>query len=128
MIRIKALVLLLPLLAAPLAAADETPCRAPTTSAEVAVCEAFRLKADEQSLNQAYQRLLKEMDGPESDDREARAILVKAQRHWVAFREQDCKAKLVDRGDASLRHWYHQNCLREHARLRTRQLNEFRMD
>lgn len=57
-----------------------------------------------------------------------RLTLVRAQRHWVAFREQDCLAKLMLRGEASLRYWYQQDCLREHARLRSRQLNDFRMD
>jgi uncharacterized protein YecT (DUF1311 family) len=86
------------------------------------------LKADEQALNVAYQQLLKQLDSPEPDDRKARATLIKAQRSWVAFREQDCQAKLIVRGEASLRYWYHQHCLREHARLRTKQLNEFLMD
>lgn len=128
MSRLKTLLLLAPLLAAPCAAVEKGPCTAPTTSAEVAACEAFRLKADELALNGAYKRLLGELGGSETNEREARATLVKAQRHWVAFREQDCLAKLSFRGEASLRYWYHQNCMREHARLRTRQLNEFRMD
>lgn len=55
-------------------------------------------------------------------------MLVKAQRNWVAFRDQDCKAMLIARGEATLRGWYHLNCLRSHAELRTRQLDAFRTD
>jgi uncharacterized protein YecT (DUF1311 family) len=124
----RTLLLLAPLLWGPFANAREGPCTSPTTAAEAACCEAFKLKADEQALNEAYRRLLKELEGGEPHEREARATLIRAQRHWVAFREQDCLAKLMLRGDASLRYWYQQDCLREHARLRTRQLNDFRMD
>jgi len=118
------------IVAAPFAAAQDSTCKAPQTTQEVIRCEEFKLKDAEQALNAAYQRLTRELQqkGNEAHEREAHALLVKAQRNWVAFREQDCKAMVTARGGGTLQPWYYLNCMRSHAQLRTKQLETFRSD
>ena len=126
----KKLVPLAALVWASYAMAQDEACKAPDTTAAILRCEELRLRHAEQALNAAYRRLAGELQqrGSEAHEREARALLVKAQRNWVAFREQDCKALFTARGDGSLRPWYYLNCMRSHAQLRTKQLETFRSD
>lgn len=117
-------------LGAQCAAAQDDPCKSATTTVDILRCEESRLKHAEEALNAAYRRLTGELQqkGSEPHEREARALLVKAQRNWVAFREQDCKAMFTARGGGTLRPLYYLNCMRRHAELRTKQLETFRSD
>ncbi|MBD9412035.1 lysozyme inhibitor LprI family protein [Stutzerimonas stutzeri] len=56
---------------------------------------AAELDRVEASLNQAYQRLLKQLtqiDTPQDNYTEYRRKLLIAQRAWIKFREADCDA------------------------------------
>ena len=124
---------LMPLIAlawASYATAQDTACEAPEMTATVIRCEDLKLKTAEHALNAAYRSLTAELQqrGSEAHEREARALLVQAQRNWVAFREQDCRAMVAARGEGTLRPWYYLNCMRTHAELRTKQLQTFRSD
>lgn len=108
------------------AAATPTDCRESVTTRDMMRCEGRQLEHAERALNQGYGRALEELAGPQAHEREARTLLRKAQRNWVAFREQDCAAKVAAMGGGSLQGVVRIGCMREHAEIRTRQLYAFR--
>ncbi len=122
----KQLIGLLVLLAPQLALASEPDCGAFTTTQDIMRCEAKALQAAERALNGAYGRVMKELAGPAAYEREAKAQLVKAQRNWIAFREQDCAAMSTAMGGGSLQGVVRLTCMRAHADIRTGQLDAFR--
>ena len=123
-------VLLLPVALAVLPAfGQEPPCAAGKTTLDAVRCEESRLKAAEIALNREYKLLVEGLGrSSEPHEREARNLLVKAQRNWVMFRELDCKAMFTARGGGTLAPWYQLHCMRSHAELRTKQLREFHMN
>lgn len=108
------------------AASAQTGCAESITTLDLVRCEGRQLEQAERALNQAYGRAMKELAGPQAHEREARTLLRKAQRNWVAFREQDCAAKVAAMGGGSLQGVVRIGCMREHAESRTRQLSAFR--
>ena len=120
--------LLAALLSPQLALAAQADCGDSVTTYDIIRCEGKQLDAAERALNAAYGRVMKELAGPASYEREAKALLVKAQRHWIAFREQDCAARSTAMGGGSLQGVVRVSCMREHAEIRTRQLDAFRQD
>ena len=108
------------------ALAAPTDCGESVTTLDMMRCEGRQLEQAEDALNQAYGRVMKELAGPQVHEREARTLLRQAQRNWVAFREQDCAAKVAAMGGGSLQGVVRIGCMREHAEIRTRQLYAFR--
>ena len=116
------------LLSPQLASATEANCGEFTTTYDIMRCEGKRLASAERALNGAYGRVMKELAGSAPYERDAKALLLKAQRHWVAFREQDCAAISTAMGGGSLQGVVRVTCMREHAEIRTRQLDAFRQN
>jgi uncharacterized protein YecT (DUF1311 family) len=95
------------------------------TPDDVAACNEAAV-ADEE-LNAAYRDLLAKLDNPSkvmsSHHAAARKSVIRAQRAWLTFREQDCAA-VFDVADGSSKAALGISCEADHARLRAKQLRE----
>lgn len=60
------------------------PCKTRANQLELTQCADRQLSASDKVLNQTYRKLLADLDD------EHRALLQKAQRAWVGFRDADC--------------------------------------
>ncbi|OUM03255.1 lysozyme inhibitor LprI family protein [Variovorax sp. JS1663] len=110
-----------------LAQSDE-PCRTRTT-VEINQCAQQTLARRDRELNDAYQALLKSLAPAGKDDpvdyAATRRLLQQAQRAWVQFRENDCRAKYMRSATGTVRDIAALGCQIAHTELRTRQLREW---
>lgn len=68
-------------------------CANPGPRVDYLVCHGDQLNKLDAELNKKYQKILKSYDKPNTEDadyKNAKATLIKAQRLWLKFREQDC--------------------------------------
>ena len=72
------------LVAAAVAGPQADPCKTRANQLELTQCADRQLSASDTVLNQTYRKLLADLDD------EHRALLQKAQRAWVGFRDADC--------------------------------------
>ena len=85
MLRAVLVVLVWGLLAdAAVAGPQADPCKTRANQLELTQCSDRQLAKSDAVLNQAYRKLLADLDD------EHRALLLKSQRAWVAFRDADC--------------------------------------
>jgi uncharacterized protein YecT (DUF1311 family) len=75
------------------------------SQAEMNDKEARDYRKADQTMNELYQRLLKAYD-PQS-----KALLIQAQRAWIAFRDADCKLATHASGQGSVFPMLQANCL-----------------
>lgn len=108
--------------------AQEPPCRTRNT-AEINQCAQQALERKDRELNTAYQALLKSLDPPGRADAVdyagARRLLQQAQRAWVQFRDNDCKAKYTLNAGGTVRDIAALGCQIEHTEQRTKQLKSW---
>ncbi|MFG6429112.1 lysozyme inhibitor LprI family protein [Roseateles sp. LYH14W] len=102
------------------------PCAAPSNTIEDNACARHRFEAQDRLLNSTYQALLKQL--PEKNDppftgEGPRALLVKAQRRWVAFRDADCAAKHQLYIGGTVRTVVYFGCMRERTEQRIKELS-----
>lgn len=95
------------------------------TTEDVAACnEAAEADAE---LNVAYRDLLAKLDSPpeimSSHHAAAKKSVIRAQRAWLTFREEDCAAAF-DVADGSSKAALSLSCEADHARLRAKQLRK----
>lgn len=92
-------------------------------------CAAQEQQQVEQQLNDVYRRVLAATPTTTGGAKPAKPkdSLVAAQRLWVKFREADCKAVLDLWSEGSIRNLQYLGCMRDHARLRIKQLEAFKM-
>ncbi len=67
-----------------LGAGQADPCKTRANQLELTQCADRELAKSDAALNQTYRKLVADLDD------EHRALLQKAQRAWVAFRDADC--------------------------------------
>ena len=94
-------------------------------TADENACSAKRAESAEKRLNAMYKKVLASFDPTEQDplDRsDLRKTLIEAQRHWVAFRENDCAVQYGLFIWGTGRSAVHDDCMREHAEDRIRTL------
>src|SRR5215207_9227457 len=74
------------------------PCRTRNT-AEINQCAQQALARKDRELNTAYQALMKSLDPSDKSEQvdyaTTRRLLQQAQRSWIQFRDNDCKAKYI---------------------------------
>lgn len=95
---------------------------------DVEQCIAAELDKVEASLNQAYQRLLKQLtqaDTPQEDYTEYRKKLLTAQRAWIKFREADCDAQYEMHRTGTIRNSIYLSCKKQRAEQRINELNSY---
>jgi uncharacterized protein YecT (DUF1311 family) len=102
------------------------PCATQTNTVEINYCAKLMLDEKDKELNAAYQKLLTILVPYSKDDpvdyTGVRRQLVEAQRNWVAFRDNDCKAKYTLNEQGTIRNVVYLGCLIEHTEQRTKQL------
>ncbi|VTU24952.1 hypothetical protein H6CHR_02296 [Variovorax sp. PBL-H6] len=106
----------------------QEPCRTRNT-AEINQCAQQALERKDRELNTAYQALLKSLDPTDKADAidyaGARRLLQQAQRAWIQFRDNDCKAKYMLNAGGTVRDIAALSCQIEHTEQRTKQLRDW---
>lgn len=99
---------------------------------ETTMCMNQRLsrefEAADKKLNLSYQKLMKQLAGPKSDDADypaVRASLIDAQRNWVAFRDSDCKGQYMLSIGGTLRDAVYLTCKIDRTNVRIKQLDRW---
>jgi uncharacterized protein YecT (DUF1311 family) len=114
--------------AAAQAPAPDDPCAGATTTIELNACAQQVLARRDRELNEAYRALLRELadagqgDADAAARADARRLLVEAQRHWLRFRDSDCRGRVRLHDTGSMRGLVQLGCLIAHTEQRTAQL------
>jgi len=98
------LLLLAPLLLAPLAQADE--CDNATTQLDMNQCAGKQFQAADKELNSLYQQINQRL----KDQPQTKKLLVTTQRAWVAFRDAECDFAASGVEGGSVYPLIHSNC------------------
>ena len=105
------------------------PCKSQNNTLEIDECGKLTLKAKDKELNQAYQALLKSLKpdnkGDDTNFAEVKKRLLEAQRAWITFRDNDCKAKLTLWASGTIRGAMYLGCLTERTEQRTKELRNW---
>ncbi len=112
----------------PVQAQLDDPCVTQRNTVEMEQCGKTQFAQAEKELNQAYQVLLKKLSLPDEADLKYSLVkkqLVTAQRAWLTFRENDCKALETYNAGGSIRSIAYLNCMVNHTEERTKDLQEF---
>lgn len=122
---------LLVLLFALSAKAEESPevdCSKAFSTPDIDQCAAIELDKAEISLNQAYQRLVKQLTKPDTAQdnyTEYRKKLLSAQRAWIKFREADCDTQYAMHSSGTIRNAIYLGCKQQRAEQRIKELNNY---
>ena len=119
-------ILLLPLATS---AQPENPCQTQRNTLEINECARITLAEKDKALNAAYQKLLKSLvadDKADTTDYVAvRRQLLEAQRAWITYRDNDCRAKYTLHETGTIRGAVFLSCLIERTEQRTRELGRW---
>jgi len=116
------------LLLFPLVALADDACDRAVSDPEINECVARDFERADKALNAAYRKTLSELQAQGKDQPEAleaRATLIKAQRLWVEFRENDCDALFTLNQSGTIRTAMYYGCMTSHAQQRTKELEDF---
>ena len=103
-------------------------CANASSTLEINHCAKLELDEAERELNQAYQKLVKQLSQPDTETdnyTELRQSLKDAQRAWIKFRELDCDTQFLLYGSGTIRTVAYLGCMRERAEQRTKELNHY---
>ena len=103
-------------------------CANASSTPEINHCAKLELDEAERELNQAYQKLVKQLSQPDTETdnfTELRQSLKEAQRAWTKFREMDCDTQFLLYGSGTMRTVAYLGCMRERAEQRTKELNQY---
>lgn len=101
------------------------PCETQRNTIEINACAKQQFDEQDRLLNIAYQALLNAIpatNDPGISGESPRALLVKAQRRWVDFRDADCKAKYQVFAGGTIRNVIYLGCMRERTEQRIKEL------
>jgi uncharacterized protein YecT (DUF1311 family) len=119
-------VLILAMLAA---AGAEPDCNSSVTS-EIDECARIRFEAADRELNVEYQQVLESLARPTVDPtqtqyKDARRMLIQAQKAWVAFRKKDCDAVREYWREGPLQTSMYFECMTNRTEQRTKEIASF---
>lgn len=106
----------------------EIDCKKAISTADVVQCIAIELDKTEAKLNQAYQRLVKQLTQPDTAQdnyTEYRNKLLKAQRAWIKFREADCDTQYTMHKSGTIRNAIYLSCKQQRAEQKIKELNNY---
>jgi uncharacterized protein YecT (DUF1311 family) len=111
----------------PLQAGEADPCYLQQNTLQINACLSKTYESTDRKLNQAYQKLLRNLspaaaNGDTTNYPLVRQQLVAAQLSWISYRDQDCRAKLTLFAAGSIRAAVYLGCLVERTEQRTREL------
>lgn len=92
-------------------------CTHPTATIELDLCADREAEAVDRELNLTYRRISAGLDA------QARALLLAAQRAWIAYRDKQCNYETA-RAEGSGHNVAHLNCLMRVTKARTRELKQ----
>ena len=101
------------------------PCQTQSDTMEVNACAKQRFDEQDRLLNTTYQALLQALattNDPGISGESPRALLIKAQRRWVEFRNADCKVKYQIYAGGTIRNVMFLSCMRERTAQRIKEL------
>lgn len=104
------------------------PCATVRNTIEINACANQSFKATEAELNAMYKKVLDSLSAPNLKSEQAlemKRLLVQAQRAWVSYRENDCKAWWTLHQDGTSRTAEHLGCLESRAKQRIEQLRQW---
>lgn len=94
-------------------------CQSALSTPDLNECAQQEQRAVEAKLNQVYQKALKSVSEPTTEqDAETKRKLIQAQRAWVKFRDADCEAVYSRFADGSMRNIMFMGCMQQHAERR----------
>lgn len=101
------------------------PCDTQNNTIEINACANQQFAEQDRLLNSAYQTLLKTLSpnkaaGATGDS--PRAMLVAAQRRWIAFRDADCKAQQQVYAGGSIQTAVYLGCMKQRTEQRIKEL------
>jgi len=100
----------------PVMAAPALNCTDPQTQSEMNMCADQDFRAADAQLNATYRQLAAKLDA------HSKALLVDAERAWVAFRDKECTFETVGNEGGSIRPMLYSGCLTTLTKARTRDL------
>src|SRR3990167_2295394 len=103
-------------------------CTKAFSTPDVEQCIAIELDKIETSLNQAYQRLVKQLtqaDTTQDNYTEYRKKLLIAQRAWIKFREADCDTQYAMHRSGTIQNSIYLSCKKQRAEQRIKELNNY---
>ena len=106
-------------------------CKSAISTPDVNACEKIELDKVELTLNQVYQRVLKQMDAISrepaniADKSMLRKNFVDAQRLWVKFRKADCDTTYLYWSDGTIRGSMYLSCMMNRANQRIKELKAY---
>ena len=103
-------------------------CDKAVTTPDINACEKIELDKVERTLNQVYQRVLKQMDKISRDPNNftnksnLKKSFVDAQRLWIRFRKADCDTVYTYWSDGTIRGSMYLACMTSRANQRIKEL------
>ncbi len=120
------ILLLLPFFAS---AQNQNPCQTQRNTIEINDCAKLTLAEKDKALNAAYQKLLGSLVAEDKTDKanyaDVRKQLVEAQRAWISYRDNDCKAKYTLYEMGTIRGAVYWGCMIERTEQRTSELQRW---
>ncbi|MEO9383479.1 lysozyme inhibitor LprI family protein [Chromobacterium phragmitis] len=121
------LLALLALFASHAALAEDDPCKEASNTIEINECMQKQFDGKDRLLNDRYRELLQKLRADEARDKPAAkekpsAMLVQAQRKWIAFRDADCGAKYQIYAGGTIRNAVFLGCKIERTEQRIKEL------
>jgi uncharacterized protein YecT (DUF1311 family) len=110
--------LALVLLAALPAWAQVPACATAQTQTDMNACAAREYQKHDAAMNQLYQQLLGKLKDPQQ-----KALLVEAERAWVAYRDKQCAFQTSGTVGGSIHPMIEANCLDEKTNVHTAELS-----
>jgi uncharacterized protein YecT (DUF1311 family) len=101
------------------------PCETQANTIEINQCAKQQFEEQDRLLNAAYKALVTLVPAenePGISGESPRAMLIKAQRRWIEFREADCKAKYQLYAGGTIRNAIYLGCMQERTEQRIKEL------
>ncbi|SUX30618.1 lysozyme inhibitor LprI family protein [Chromobacterium vaccinii] len=120
------LLALLALFASHAALAEDDPCQNASSTLEINDCKQKQFDARDKALNERYRELLNKLRADEAQSGakdKPSALLIQAQRKWIAFRDADCNTKYQIYIDGSIRNAVFLDCKIERTEQRLKELD-----
>ena len=105
------------------------PCTTQLNTQAINACGVKTLKEKDKELNTVYQKLMKSLAPSDKfDDTDyisVKAQLTKAQRAWIVYRDNDCKARYTQSAAGTIRGAVYNGCMAERTEQRTKELRKW---
>lgn len=105
----------------------ESKCSKNQTQTEMNICAAEEYKKADEKLNAVYAKAIKILDETQQD-KQQKALLIKAQKSWIKYRDLACDFETAGFEGGSIRPLLHATCLTRLTEQRTNDIPEAFME